>query len=58
MHNLSSMKAFKNVSNSSKMQHFRSDFDHPKTYITSKQIRIKALKSKLKQVKKKQKDMD
>ena len=26
------------------------DFDHPKTYITSKQIRIKALKSKLKQV--------
>ena len=35
------------------------DFDHPKTYITSKQIRIKALKSKLKQVKKtKQKDMD
>ena len=24
------------------------DFDHPKTYITSKQIRIKALKSKLK----------
>ena len=25
------------------------DFDHPKTYITSKQIRIKALKSKLKQ---------
>ena len=34
------------------------DFDHPKTYITSKQTRIKALKSKLKQVKKKQKDMD
>ena len=29
------------------------DFDHPKTYITSKQIRIKALKSKLKQVKSK-----
>ena len=26
------------------------DFDHPKTYITSKQIKIKALKSKLKQV--------
>ena len=26
------------------------DFDHPKTYITSKQSRIKALKSKLKQV--------
>ena len=25
------------------------DFDHPKTYITSKQTRIKALKSKLKQ---------
>ena len=24
------------------------DFDHPKTYVTSKQIRIKALKSKLK----------
>ena len=36
---------------------FSPDFDHPKTYITSKQI--KALKSKLKQVKKiKQKDMD
>ena len=35
------------------------DFDHPKTYITSKQIRIKALKSKLKQVEKtKQKDID
>ena len=31
------------------------DFDHPKTYIASKQIRIKALKSKLKQVKKKTK---
>ena len=31
------------------------DFDHPKTYITSKQIRIKALKSKLKQVKKQNK---
>ena len=26
------------------------DFDHPKTYVTSKQIKIKALKSKLKQV--------
>ena len=26
------------------------DFDHPKTYITSKQIKIKASKSKLKQV--------
>ena len=26
------------------------DFDHPKTYITSKQIKIKALNSKLKQV--------
>ena len=40
------------MSNSSEMQHFRSDFDHPKTYITSKQIqiKIKALKSKLKQV--------
>ena len=35
------------------------DFDHPKIYITSKQIKIKALKSKLKQVTKtKQKDMD
>ena len=35
------------------------DFDHPKTYVTSKQIKIKALKTKLKQVKKtKQKDMD
>ena len=38
------------------LQHFRSalhihlDFDHPKTYVTSKQIKIKALKSKLKQV--------
>ena len=31
------------------------DFDHPKTYITSKQIKIKALKSKLKQVKNKTK---
>ena len=29
---------------------FSPDFDHPKTYITSKKIRIKALKSKLKQV--------
>ena len=34
---------------------FSPDFDHPKTYITSKQIRIKALKSKLKQVKKQNK---
>ena len=64
MHNLSFIKSFKNVSKSSKMQHFCSNFDHPKTYITSKQIRIKALKSKLKHLKSKlkqvikQKDMD
>nr|CAN61909.1 hypothetical protein VITISV_034394 [Vitis vinifera] len=32
---------------------FSPDFDHPKTYITSKQIRIKALKSKLKHLKSK-----
>ena len=30
------------------------DFDHLKTYVKSKQIKIKALKSKLKQVKTKQ----
>ena len=34
------------------------DFDHPKTYITSKQTRIKALKSKLKQEINKKKNMD
>ena len=30
--------------------HSHLDFDHPKTYITSKQIKIKAFKSKFKQV--------
>ena len=33
------------------------DFNHPKTYVTSKQIRIKALKSKLKHLKSKLKQV-